>query len=443
MIFNINRLIQFTVTFVLLLFSLNFFYSGYFGLKNINFNEKIEIEEKKASLNQKKIIQDNNVVKIPEKIELEEEIIKINEKEIIIIVKKNDTFSEIIDPYFKNKKNKNKLIEAINKKFNLKKLNIGQKIIFYIDELNKNQQIVKVIMPINFNTDLVVTKSIKNSNYLVEKIQLPIKTDLVAKKYEILNSLYSDGREADIPLTVLAEIIRLYSFDIDFQRDIKKNNQLEVLYEVFHNENNRTVSYGEIKYVNLIFKKKNLEYFIFKTSDGFTDYYNREGKNVKKTLMKTPLDGARLSSSFGMRKHPILGYNVKHLGVDFAAPIGTPVYAAGNGIIEFVGRNGGYGKYIRIRHNGSYKTAYAHLNSYNKGITLGARVNQGQTIGFVGSTGRSTGPHLHYEIIYQNKKINPMKLKLPSGKTLKNKELENFKITVKEIYSNFLFHLFE
>ena len=183
--------------------------------------------------------------------------------------------------------------------------------------------------------------------------------------------------------------------------------------------------------------------FIFQTNDGFFDYFNREGKNVKKSLLKTPIDGARLSSSFGLRKHPILGYNKLHRGVDFAAPKGTPVYAGGNGVIEFAGRNGGYGKYIRIRHNNEYKTAYAHLNSFKKGISKGKRVNQGDIIGYVGSTGRSTGSHLHYEILYQNKQINPLKLKLPSGKILKGKELEKFQEQVKNIYAKHLFVLFE
>ena len=200
---------------------------------------------------------------------------------------------------------------------------------------------------------------------------------------------------------------------------------------------------GDIEYANLILQNKNLEYFVFKNSEGFADYFNKEGKNAKKSLMKTPLDGARISSSFGIRKHPISGYNKKHKGVDFAATINTPVYAAGNGVIEYVGRNGGFGKYIRIRHNNTYKTAYAHLNGYKKGISKGVRVNQGQTIGYVGSTGSSTGPHLHYEIIYQNKQINPMKLKLPSGKTLEGKQLELFKKISKKIYANFLFYLYE
>ena len=190
-------------------------------------------------------------------------------------------------------------------------------------------------------------------------------------------------------------------------------------------------------------KKNTLEYFKFLTDDGFIDYFNRQGKNVKKSILKTPLDGARISSSFGMRKHPILGFNKMHKGVDFAAPIGTPVYAGGNGIIEMVGVNGGYGKYIRIRHNNEYKTAYAHLSSYKKGISKGVRVNQGEVIGYVGSTGRSTGPHLHYEIIYQNKQINPLKLKLPSGKILTGDELVRFEKKYKMILADHLNNLFE
>ena len=215
------------------------------------------------------------------------------------------------------------------------------------------------------------------------------------------------------------------------------------MYETLFNDKRRAVSYGKILYTNLFLQKNKLEYYLFKTDENFYEYFNPEGKSVVKALMKTPIDGARLSSSFGMRKHPILGYNKLHKGLDFAAPTGTPIYAAGNGVIEFVGRNGSYGNYIRIRHNNSYKTAYAHLSKYKKGLHKGYRVNQGDIIGYVGSTGRSTGPHLHYEIIYQGKQINPMKMKLPPRKTLKGKELERFNLSRKKIYSNFLFNLYE
>ena len=238
-------------------------------------------------------------------------------------------------------------------------------------------------------------------------------------------------------------MIRLYSFDIDFQRDIRKNTIFEVSYESLHNSERGESQYGDIQYINLKILNQDLEYFIFKTDEGFFDYFNREGKNIKKSILKTPINGARLSSNFGMRKHPISGFNKLHKGVDFAAPKGTPVYAGGSGVIVFIGKNGGYGNYIKIRHNNEYKTAYAHLSKFKKGISKGSRVVQGETIAYVGSTGNSTGPHLHYEIIYQNKQINPMKLKLPSGKILKGKELQRFDLKIKDVYAQYLFELYE
>ena len=210
-----------------------------------------------------------------------------------------------------------------------------------------------------------------------------------------------------LPQNILIKLIKLYSFDLDFQRDIKIDTKVAVSYDYYQILQNEEIKYTDINYALISINNKKLEYFKFETDEGYIDYFNREGKNVKKSILKTPLDGARLSSNFGMRKHPISGYNKMHKGVDFAAPKGTPIYAGGNGVIEYVGNNGGYGKYIRIRHNNEYKTAYAHLSSYKKGITKGSRVIQGDIIGFVGSTGNSTGPHLHYEIIYQGKHINP------------------------------------
>ena len=255
--------------------------------------------------------------------------------------------------------------------------------------------------------------------------------------------MYSDGIKNGLPQDILIKLIKLYSFDLDFQRDIKIDTKVAVSYDYYQIIQNEEIKYTDINYALISINNKKLEYFKFETDEGYIDYFNREGKNVKKSILKTPLDGARLSSNFGMRKHPISGYNKMHKGVDFAAPKGTPIYAGGNGIIEYVGINGGYGKYIRIRHNNEYKTAYAHLSNYKKGITKGVRVIQGDIIGFVGSTGNSTGPHLHYEIIYQGKHINPLKLKLPSGKVLEGNELERFKKQFKTIYANHLNLLYE
>ena len=357
--------------------------------------------------------------------------------ETIVIVKKGETFSKILDNFnFENKK-KFEIINSINKIFDLRGLNVNQKIIF----LANDKKIVKqIIFELDYKTNLIVDLE---SNINVIKKELETFSEIESKEYLITNSLYSDGINNNIPNQILIKLIQLFSFDLDFQRDIRKDTQVSVSYEKIFTENENKYFFGDIQYARVTIKNNTLEYFKFLTDDGYIDYFNREGKNVKKSILKTPLDGARLSSTYGMRKHPISGFNKMHKGIDFAAPKGTPVYAGGNGVIEMAGRNGGYGNYIRIRHNNEYKTAYAHLSGFKKGISKGVRVNQGEVIGYVGSTGRSTGPHLHYEIIYQNKQINPLTLKLPSGKILEGKELERFKKNYKMILANHLNNLFE
>ncbi len=428
------------IIFILLIaISLNFLIQGNITLKKSNYkNEKnlliLKYNNKNYDNNLEKINKDiifNKIIK-SEKKELEEILIKK-----IIIVKKNDTFSGIISPFLNNKL-KNLVIKNLSKEFNLNNLNINQKIFLYE---NNKKILKKIVLPINFSNNIIVNIDNDKVNIVNEKIEI-IK-DIFSIKFVINTSLYKDGINAGVPVSVLIDLIKLYSFDIDFQRDIKKNNKLEVSYETLYNPVRNETAYGNIKYVNLEIQNKNLEYFIFKTDEGFYDYFNRKGKNVKKALLKTPLDGARLSSGFGMRKHPISGFNKIHKGVDFAAPTGTPIYAGGNGVIEYIGNNGGYGKYIRIRHNNEYKTAYAHLSKYNKNIYKGKRVSQGDIIGYVGSTGNSTGPHLHYEIIFQNKQVNPMNIKLPSGKILEGNELKRFDKEYKEIYAKHLFSLYE
>tara|TARA_B100001123_G_scaffold444452_1_gene593340 strand:- start:1177 stop:2514 length:1338 start_codon:yes stop_codon:yes gene_type:complete len=445
MITTLNTFLKIFLYLLLIYFSLFYFYLGFQKLKDLENVKKNEnnMGQNDEILNNKQILDYSIMhdVEIP-KIFPEEEN-EIIEEKITLIVKKNDTLIQLFKPYINNKKTLQQIINLIDNKIDLRKLKIGQEINLYINNIKKNKPNFKIEIPLNFNTDLIIKKNNSSDSYSIDKISLPIETSIVSQKYSIKKSIFEDGKEANVPSYILSELIKLYSFDIDFQRDIRINNIIEIMYEVFYNKNRRTVSYGKIKYTNLTLHDNNLEYFLFKTSEGFFDYFNRNGKNVRKALMKTPLDGAKLSSGFGTRKHPILGYNKFHKGIDFAAAIGTPIYAAGNGTIEYAGRNGGYGKYIRIRHNGSYKTAYAHLNNFNKGISKGVRVNQGQIIGYVGSTGLSTGPHLHYEIIYQGKPINPLKMKLPSTKTLKGAELEKFKNLVKTIYSDFLFNLYE
>ena len=444
MTIKILNSIKYIVTIIFLFVGIVYIFIGNKILKDLTLDEKkiyvpsdlknnTESNEEKLHIN-KDINEEKNLFVTQN--------IHENEKQeggkIIITVKKNDTFSKIIDPFFPNNRIKNSIIKELNKVYNFRTLSIGQKIYFYKDEENNTN---KIVLPISFSTDLIII--ISNGSISLSKEKISTTKETVSSEFTIFSSLYEDGIKAGIPLKTLTDAIRLYSFDIDFQRDIQKNTKFSISYEVLFNDERKNITYGDIQYINLKLQNNTLEYFQFKTDDGFFDYFNQQGKNVKKSILKTPIDGARLSSNFGMRKHPILGYSKMHKGVDFAAPKGTPVYAGGNGIIEYVGYNGGYGKSIRIRHNNAYKTVYAHLLGFQKSVSKGKRVNQGDIIGYVGSTGSSTGPHLHYEILFQNKQINPMKMKLPSGKILSGSELERFKDEAKAIYAKYLFTLYE
>jgi len=249
----------------------------------------------------------------------------------------------------------------------------------------------------------VVVKLGGDGQFLSKEIERPLVHSLERAVGSITTNLYDAATQAGLPIDVLMETMHIFSYDVDFQREIQRGDRFEVLFQTVHNERGEPVETGPILYAALWVSSKKIELYRYEAEDGPTDYLDVNGKSARKTLMRTPINGARLSSGFGMRKHPILGYSRKHLGIDFAAPRGTPILAAGDGVIERAGRNGSYGKYIRIRHNGTYQTAYAHLNSYARGIKSGKHVRQGQVIGYVGSTGRSTGSHLHYEVLKNGK----------------------------------------
>ncbi|MBN43106.1 MAG: peptidase M23 [Alphaproteobacteria bacterium] len=295
-------------------------------------------------------------------------------------------------------------------------------------------QLKAVYLPVTYDHEVEVARTPEDS-FIAQEIEIPLTTELIRVKGSIDSSLFVNGRDAGIPISVLVDLIRIYSFDVDFQRDIWNGDAFDIMFERQRDESDVIVNNGEIHYATLTLRGTRLPLYKFETSKGTIDYFNEKGESVRKALMKTPLDGARLSSRFGNRKHPILGYTRLHAGVDFAAPTGTPIYAAGDGTVEIAKTNGGYGKYIRIRHNGTYSTAYAHLNGYARGIRRGKRVRQGQVIGYVGSTGRSTGPHLHYEIHRDGRPINPLGLKLPSGEKLVGERLEKFQELRAEVNS--------
>jgi murein DD-endopeptidase MepM/ murein hydrolase activator NlpD len=270
-----------------------------------------------------------------------------------------------------------------------------------------------------------------------------VERRLVRAEGKIASSLYVSAVKAGVAPSILMEMIRLYSWDVDFQRSIRPGDRFEVLFEKLFTKDGAFARYGNVLYGKLVLSGTPLPLYRFTTKGGqgdqgdLTDYFDAAGKSARKALMRTPIDGARLSSGFGRRRHPILGYTKMHRGLDFAAPRGTPIYAAGNGTVVYRARKGAYGNYVRIRHNSEYSTAYGHMSRFSRNIRRGRRVKQGQIIGYVGTTGRSTGPHLHYEVLNRGRQLNPFRLKLPSGKALKGAELKRFTIERRRIAEKF------
>ena len=338
-------------------------------------------------------------------------------------VESGETFDKILENYSIEKKEIIKIKNSLKNQININKLSTKQIIEFSLDKTNN--KIEEFTFQIS-NTQKVKLKRNKEKDLFNEEI-LSIKLNkIIAYKENIIQkSLYSSAYNQKIPSNIIVEFARIYGFQVDFQRDIRKQDKFQIMYELFLNDKKEIVETGEILFANLKLSGQDNSLYYF-DKEGSEGHYDKNGKSVKKALMKTPINGARLSSPFGMRKHPIDGFNKMHRGTDFAAPMGTPIMASGDGIIKKAGWCGGGGNCVKIKHNSTYQTVYAHMSKFARGIKPGVRVKQGQTIGYVGSTGKSTGPHLHYEVIVNGKKINSQTLKLPSGKILKNKERKLF-----------------
>ena len=334
-----------------------------------------------------------------------------------------ETFDQILNSYSVNKEEIKEIKKNLSKKINLNKLTTAQKIQFTIDQ--SNDYIKNFIFQVSNTEKIYLTRNIKDNKFQQKILLAKLKKEIIYSENIILQSLYKSAIDQKVPTGIIIEFARIYGFQVDFQRDIRKKDSFQIMYEVFKDENGKTIENGSILFANLRLSGDNnkLYYFDKKGSEG---HYDISGKSVQKALMKTPINGARLSSPFGMRKHPIDGFNKMHRGTDFAAPMGTPIMASGNGIVKKAGWCGGGGNCVVIKHNSTYQTVYAHMSKFAKGVRSGVRVRQGQTIGYVGSTGKSTGPHLHYEVIVNGKKVNSQKLKLPSGKILKGEERKLF-----------------
>ena len=346
-------------------------------------------------------------------------------KEVNYQIQVNDTLEKIL----KRNKVKNEDINNISTKLknkNLSNIYSGKKLSLIIKKLEDGSNtVVSLLYPINKSTSINISKF--QDSFLVKENVLQLYKKEVVIKNTIETNLYSSATELGVEPNIIVEFARIFGFEVDFQRDIRKGDWFEILYEKFEDDNNKVRDTGKIIFASMYVNGEEINLYNFEYNDE-EEYYDIKGKSITKSLMKTPINGARLSSSFGMRKHPILGYNKMHKGTDFAAPSGTPIMASGSGTITRSRWCGGGGNCVKIKHNSTYETIYAHMKGFAKGVKEGRKVKQGQIIGYVGSTGLSTGPHLHYEVLVNGKKVNSQKLKLPSGKILKGNERKQFEI---------------
>jgi murein DD-endopeptidase MepM/ murein hydrolase activator NlpD len=341
-------------------------------------------------------------------------------------ISKGETFDKILNSYSITISEIKKIKKNLNSNYNLSNLKPNFDIQFVVDKLN-NKKIISFTFPLSRTKKVLLSRNLDTDLFEKKIIIQNLNKKVIFKEGKILNSLYKTAIDLNIQPNVIIEFARIYGFQVDFQRDIRKNDIFQIMYEVFEDDNGKEFETGNIIFADLKLSGMNnsLYYFDKKGSEG---HFDKNGRSVKKALMKTPINGARLSSAFGMRKHPIDGYNKMHKGTDFAAPMGTPIMASGDGVIKRARWCGGGGNCIKIKHNSTYETIYAHMRNFAAGIKEGLRVRQGQIIGYVGSTGKSTGPHLHYEVIRNGKKINSQKLRLPSGKILNGKNREEFEV---------------
>lgn len=373
---------------------------------NKNFNGTLEVESfKKFLLNQ---------IKSP--------FLNINYQ-----IEKGDTIQKILKKHKVKNNEIQKVINEYKKYGKSSQLSVGKKIkIIVKKEANNKNSVIKFSIPITKSTTIEVARNEENK-LISKKIITKLYKRKTLAENTIKNNLYSSAIEAEINPETIIEFARIFGFEIDFQRDIRKNDYFKIIYEKYLDESGKFIKSGSILYAHMSVNGREISLYKFGTDKDF-GYFDINGKSVEKALMKTPINGARLSSPFGMRKHPILGFNKMHKGTDFAAPMGTPIMASGSGTITRAKWCGGGGNCIKIKHNSTYETIYAHMRNFAKGIRVGKKVKQGQIIGYVGSTGMSTGPHLHYEVIVNGKKVNSQTLKLPSGKVLKDEERKMFEI---------------
>lgn len=355
-------------------------------------------------------------------------VLDVGPHEATVIAKRGDTLLGVLHRGGINGPEAFEISTALEGKVSANAIQTGQSMEVVMERSAKNPELmVFKELKIPYPERLVRVTRLEDGRLDVNTQAKPLKKEIVRAGAAIYDSLMGSAEGIGIPAGVMQAIINAYSYDVDFQRDIQAGDKFEVVYESMRNEEGRHVRSGNVLYAQLVLSGVQHRIYYYTDSGGQPGFYTEDGKSVKRALLKTPINGARMTSGFGMRMHPVLGYSKMHRGVDFAAPVGTPIYAAGDGRVAEAGRKGTYGNYLRIRHNGEYSTAYAHLNRFASGLRAGSRVRQGQVVAYVGTTGRSTGPHLHFELIRGNTQINPSSVKSMSAGALSKREMVRFK----------------
>lgn len=351
-----------------------------------------------------------------------------------LVVASGDNFVSLLGKAGIGAQEAHNILESMGKKFNPRTLGVKNKVTVTLDKLAGADAptVTKLSIGISNASSLEVTRTEKGT-YNVSQIDVPVVTKLARAGGSINSSLYETIVASGMPSSMVGEIIKAYSYDVDFQREIHQGDTVDVVFEKTVTEDGKPVGYGKIVYAALDLGDRDLRIYQYTDKQGNSDFYNIKGESVRKALLRTPINGARISSGFGMRNHPILGYSKMHKGVDFAAAMGTPIYAAGDGVVSFVGPKGGYGNYLQIKHNAQYASAYGHLSRFAAGMAPGKKVKQGQVVAYVGSTGQSTGPHLHYEIISAGVQVNPANVKFKTGNLLAGGDLKSFKRNVETL----------
>lgn len=350
---------------------------------------------------------------------------------------RGDTLMDLLTDAAVPRNEANSAIAALRDVYDPRKLKVGQQVTVLFEPPRGG---TRRFVGLEFLPDPIRSVSISRkgeTGFASSQVEKTVTRTLVAAQGVIRSSLFEAGSAAGVPLSVMMAFIRDYSFDVDFQRDLQPGDGFEILYEKLVTTDGKSVGEGDVLYASLTLSGEEMPIYRHKSRDGRIDYYNRDGESIRRALLRTPIDGARITSGFGMRHHPILGFSKMHQGVDFGAPKGTPIYAAGRGVVEMAAPFGSYGNYIRIRHNTEIATAYAHLSRFAKDTRRGGRVDQGDIIGYVGTTGRSTGAHLHYEVLKGGRQVNPRSVDLPTGEKLEGRELQAFQQTVRSLDKTF------